>query len=154
MSMPRNEADFSVSAACSKFLGVPAGMKVGEAGTGARGTASESIGITAVMNILQLVAMGVAPRCRVEAGGQAGIALPVRYNYRLQLHAPAARPWNGQYYFATHITVDPEELARLDQVALTPGMQVEVFLNTGARTMAAYLLQPLTDSFRRAFRED
>jgi HlyD family type I secretion membrane fusion protein len=60
----------------------------------------------------------------------------------------------GQYYFATRIAVDSNELAQLDGVELTPGMQVETFIETGERTMAAYLLQPLTDSFRRAFREE
>ena len=60
----------------------------------------------------------------------------------------------GQYYFAARIEVDPDELAHVEQVELTPGMQVEAFINTGERTMAAYLMQPLTDSFRRAFREE
>ena len=60
----------------------------------------------------------------------------------------------GQYYFATRIAVDSDALAHLEKVELTPGMQVETFINTGERTMAAYLIQPLTDSFRRAFREE
>jgi multidrug efflux pump subunit AcrA (membrane-fusion protein) len=60
----------------------------------------------------------------------------------------------GQDYFATRIAVDSGELAQIEGVSLTPGMQVETFIETGERTMAAYLLQPLTDSFRRAFREE
>lgn len=36
---------------------------------------------------------------------------------------------------------------------LVPGMPAEVYINTGTRTPLDYFLQPLRDSFRRAFRE-
>lgn len=38
-------------------------------------------------------------------------------------------------------------------VSLTPGMPAEVFISTGARTVMAYLAQPLTDQLARAFRD-
>ncbi len=41
----------------------------------------------------------------------------------------------------------------LEHVLLLPGMPVEVFINTGARSPMDYLLQPLRDSFGRAFRQ-
>ena len=34
-----------------------------------------------------------------------------------------------------------------------PGMPVEAFIRTEERTMLSYLLKPLTDQARRAFRE-
>ena len=39
------------------------------------------------------------------------------------------------------------------RIKLTPGMPVETIIHTGDHTFWTYLVQPLTDSFRRAFRE-
>lgn len=60
----------------------------------------------------------------------------------------------GQYHFNARIEIDQAELERVEGVELSPGMPVEAFINTGERTLAAYLMQPLADSFHRAFRED
>ncbi len=62
-------------------------------------------------------------------------------------------PHTGQPYFRAEIALDPGELARLDGQILQPGMPVEAFVQTGARTPMAYLLQPFTSYFSRAFRE-
>ena len=44
-------------------------------------------------------------------------------------------------------------LALAPEVALTPGMPAEVYITIAERTMLDYLLQPVFDSLRRAFRE-
>jgi HlyD family secretion protein len=46
-----------------------------------------------------------------------------------------------------------QELTRLGDVKLTPGMPVEAFIETGERTMMSYLIKPLHDQLMRAFRE-
>jgi HlyD family secretion protein len=46
-----------------------------------------------------------------------------------------------------------EEITRLGQVKLMPGMPVEAFIQTGNRTMASYLMKPMHDHLMRAFRE-
>jgi HlyD family type I secretion membrane fusion protein len=56
-------------------------------------------------------------------------------------------------YFAAHIKVDPESLAAEQHVNLYPGMPAEVFIRTRERTTLDYLLEPLTNSLRRAGRE-
>ncbi|TWT01667.1 HlyD family type I secretion periplasmic adaptor subunit [Reyranella sp. CPCC 100927] len=56
-------------------------------------------------------------------------------------------------YYRAHIVFDEKELARLNGVHLTPGMPVEGVILVGERTFFEYLLQPLRDSFVRAFRE-
>ncbi len=56
-------------------------------------------------------------------------------------------------YYRAHIVFDEQELARLNGVHLTPGMPVEGVILVGERTFLEYLLQPLRDSFVRAFRE-
>lgn len=57
-------------------------------------------------------------------------------------------------YFVARIAIDGGELAKLEDVHLSPGMPVEVFIRTGERSTLDYLLQPVADSLRRAFRED
>ena len=59
----------------------------------------------------------------------------------------------GQSFYRAEILLTPGEMAKLDGQALLPGMPVEAFIQTGERTPLAYLLQPFTDYFRRAFRE-
>ena len=62
-------------------------------------------------------------------------------------------PRSGVAYFVSRIEVSDEELKRLGGIRIQPGMFAEVFIRTGERTPAQYLLQPLLDSFRRAWRE-
>jgi HlyD family type I secretion membrane fusion protein len=57
-------------------------------------------------------------------------------------------------YFVARIGIDAEELAKLEGIHLSAGMPVEVFIRAGERSMLDYLLQPVADSLRRAFRED
>jgi HlyD family secretion protein len=59
----------------------------------------------------------------------------------------------GQSYYTIRIAMSPEEIARLGDVRLIPGMPVEAFVQTGDRTMLAYLIKPLQDQLMRAFRE-
>lgn len=59
----------------------------------------------------------------------------------------------GQTYYRAEITLPQDEAARLGDMTLLPGMPVDAFIRTGARTPMAYLLKPFTDYFSRAFRE-
>lgn len=63
-------------------------------------------------------------------------------------------PQGEAVYFVARIEVPEEEAKRLGDKQLQPGMMAEVFIRTGERTMADYLLQPLRDSFRRAWLEE
>jgi HlyD family secretion protein len=59
----------------------------------------------------------------------------------------------GQSYYTIRVALPPEEVARLGDVKLIPGMPVEAFVQTGDRTMMSYLVKPLQDQLMRAFRE-
>ncbi len=59
----------------------------------------------------------------------------------------------GQSYYTIRVALPPEEVARLGDVRLIPGMPVEAFVQTGDRTMMSYLVKPLQDQLMRAFRE-
>ena len=59
----------------------------------------------------------------------------------------------GQSYYTIRVSMPPEEVARLGDNKIIPGMPVEAFVQTGDRTMFSYLMKPLSDQFMRAFRE-
>jgi HlyD family secretion protein len=58
----------------------------------------------------------------------------------------------GQTYYTIRVSMPPEEVARLGEVKLIPGMPVEAFVQTGNRTLLSYLIKPLHDQLMRAFR--
>jgi HlyD family secretion protein len=56
-------------------------------------------------------------------------------------------------FYTVRITLPETERHRLAGLKLLSGMPVEVFLQTGTRTMASYLLKPISDQFHRMFNE-
>ncbi len=60
---------------------------------------------------------------------------------------------SGRSYYGGEVTLDDGEVERLGDVRLLPGMPVEAFIATGARTPLSYLVKPLADYFARAMRE-
>ncbi|NLS03924.1 HlyD family type I secretion periplasmic adaptor subunit [Rhizobium sp. P32RR-XVIII] len=60
----------------------------------------------------------------------------------------------GAAYYVVRISVPENEWKRLADLVPIPGMPVEAFVQTGARTALAYLTKPLTDQVARAFREE
>ena len=59
----------------------------------------------------------------------------------------------GQSYYTIRVSMPPQEIARLGDVKLIPGMPAEAFVQTGDRTLMSYLMKPLHDQLMRAFRE-
>jgi HlyD family secretion protein len=59
---------------------------------------------------------------------------------------------NANFYIV-RIELGGDERRRLKGLTLVSGMPVEVFLQTGSRTMLSYLFKPITDQFRRMFNE-
>jgi HlyD family secretion protein len=60
---------------------------------------------------------------------------------------------SGQSYYTIRVSLPPDEVAKLGEAKLIPGMPVEAFVQTGDRTMMSYLVKPLKDQLMRAFRE-
>ncbi len=56
-------------------------------------------------------------------------------------------------YYTLRISLSREEISRLGDVTLVPGMPVESFIQTGDRRVISYLMKPLSDQVMRAFRE-
>ncbi|WP_422467369.1 MULTISPECIES: HlyD family type I secretion periplasmic adaptor subunit [unclassified Endozoicomonas] len=56
-------------------------------------------------------------------------------------------------YYLVHIEVGKDEIERLGDKSLLPGMPADVMITTGSRTAFEYLSQPLRDSMNKAWRE-
>jgi HlyD family type I secretion membrane fusion protein len=59
----------------------------------------------------------------------------------------------GERYFEVRGRLKSEEMSKQSGVAITPGMNGEVFLKGKKRSFLAYLLQPITDGISTAFKE-
>ncbi|MEQ8348157.1 MAG: HlyD family type I secretion periplasmic adaptor subunit [Sneathiellaceae bacterium] len=59
----------------------------------------------------------------------------------------------GRLYYELTVVVPEEELAKLGEVELAPGMPVTVKILTGDRTALSYFLSPITKTFDKAFTE-
>ena len=59
----------------------------------------------------------------------------------------------GQTYYTIRISMPADEVAKLGDIRMVPGMPVEAFVQTGERTMISYLVKPLNDQLMRMFRE-
>ena len=59
----------------------------------------------------------------------------------------------SQPYYTVRITLPADEIARLKDIHLVPGMQAEAFIQTHERTPLQYLLKPLQEQIARTFRE-
>lgn len=59
----------------------------------------------------------------------------------------------GQTYYTIRIGMAGDEVAKLGDVRMVPGMPVETFVQTGDRTMISYFIKPFHDQLMRMFRE-
>lgn len=98
----------------------------------------------------------------VAPGQRADLAFPAlarrdlpRLAGQVTLVSPDALidPVAGVAHFEVRIEIAPTELDRLGDSVLVPGMPVDIFLTTRARTPLAYLIEPFSAYFSRAMRE-
>jgi HlyD family secretion protein len=59
----------------------------------------------------------------------------------------------GTSYYVARVQLSPEQLAKMGDAKLLPGMPVDVFIKTPGRTALSYLMKPLRDQAERAFKE-
>lgn len=58
-----------------------------------------------------------------------------------------------QEVYVARVSIETDELERVRGFTPTPGMPVEIMIQTAERTFFQYLAKPITDSMTRAFRE-
>ncbi len=79
---------------------------------------------------------------------------PVVKGKVISLSADSLFTEDGMPYYLARVELSSDALEMLDGQELVPGMPAEVLINTGARTLFEYLLQPATDAFARSMIED
>ena len=62
-------------------------------------------------------------------------------------------PETGVGYYRVRVRMDEEWASEADRLSLVSGMPVEIFVQTGNRSMLSYVTKPLADQFARAFRD-
>lgn len=101
------------------------------------------------------LAPGAEAMVRIMAGNQR--TTPQLFGRVTRVSADLARDQQAaqgsQPYFLIRVTLPPEEVRRLGDLKLLPGMPAEVFIPTGTRTALSYLLKPLHEQLARTFRE-
>jgi HlyD family secretion protein len=103
------------------------------------------------------IAVGSHAIVRIMAGNQrtmpdvAGVLTRVSADLTRE-PAPAGQQ-TGQAYYLVRVSLPEEEVRRLVDLQLVPGMPAEAFIQTYARTPLQYLLKPLHDQIARTFRE-
>ncbi|MDG1286244.1 MAG: HlyD family type I secretion periplasmic adaptor subunit [Rickettsiales bacterium] len=60
----------------------------------------------------------------------------------------------GMPYYSARIRVSEKALEENEGIHLSPGMPADTLIVTGERSVLSYLMTPITDSFRKAFREE
>jgi HlyD family secretion protein len=104
------------------------------------------------------VAVGAKAMVRIMAGNQRtqpevmGLLTRVSADLTREQQQPNS-PQPPQAYYTVRIALPPEEVARLKDIRLVPGMPAEVFIQTHERTPLGYLLKPLREQIARTFRE-
>lgn len=102
------------------------------------------------------IAIGATGIVRIMAGDQR--TMPDVNGVLTRVSADLTRdPPNGaqgaQAYYLVRVSLPEDELRRLAELKLVPGMPAEVFIQTYARTPLQYLLKPLREQIARTFRE-
>jgi HlyD family type I secretion membrane fusion protein len=98
------------------------------------------------------VAVGQAARLRFSAFNQR--TTPELVGQVVHVSPATTRDsTTGEMYYLADVEVPDAELAKLGDRGLLPGMPVEVYITTEARTALSYFVKPVTDQFARAFRE-
>lgn len=101
---------------------------------------------------IDVVRPGLSAHVRITALNQRSTA-PVPGIVRTVSADRMVDPATGESYFLATVELDKDQSAvPLD--LLYPGMSAEVMIETGSRSALAYLFEPLTNSFNRAFREN
>jgi HlyD family secretion protein len=109
-------------------------------------------------NQVDQIVEGAPTVVRINAGNQR--TMPELHGNLIHVSADSTRdpPAQGgaaaaQTYYLARVSLPKNEIDRLREFHLLPGMQAEIFIETTARTPMQYLLKPLREQVSHAFRE-
>jgi HlyD family type I secretion membrane fusion protein len=61
-------------------------------------------------------------------------------------------PYTGEAYYSARVEIPKQELARLNELKIQPGMPADVLIHTGTQTALEYMIAPITNSMTHAFK--
>jgi HlyD family secretion protein len=103
------------------------------------------------------VGTGAVASVRIMSGNQRTTPIIVGRVVRVSADIEREEQKNSaepkQAYYTVRIALPADEVARLTDIHLVPGMPAEVFIQTHERTPMQYLLKPLREQIARTFRE-
>ncbi|MDB6147438.1 MAG: HlyD family type secretion periplasmic adaptor subunit [Spartobacteria bacterium] len=103
------------------------------------------------------ISVGATTIVRIMAGDQRTMpdvtGVLTRVSADLTRDQPQSGQQTGQAYYLVRVSLPEEEIRRLVNLRLVPGMPAEAFIQTYVRTPMQYLLKPLRDQIARTFRE-
>jgi HlyD family secretion protein len=100
------------------------------------------------------VDLGAPALVRISAGNQRtapdlnGVVIYVAADLTREKDARST-----QAYFIVRASLTSDEIGRLGDMKLLPGMPAEIFIQTHEQTLLQYLLKPLSEQISRTFRE-
>jgi HlyD family type I secretion membrane fusion protein len=106
-------------------------------------------------NDIDVVHVGM--QCKVRITAYSSRSTPALFGELLYVSADSfIDERTNQRYYSGKVSIDMTKLTEKEKAKtqLYPGMPVEVFIKTGARSPISYLLEPLFTTFRRSFREE
>lgn len=116
--------------------------------------ASDELIIEARVSPMDIDRVAVGQEASIRMTAMNSRTVPTLYGNVSTVSADILSDANGAQFYLARLALQHESLAELNGQPLVPGMPAEVFITTGARTFFQYLLQPLSDSVARSFRED
>jgi HlyD family type I secretion membrane fusion protein len=99
------------------------------------------------------VAPGAAVRVRFPAFNQ-NLTPEVEGQIRTIGADALVDPQTGIRYYPAEVSLSSEMIEKLGEVQIIPGMPVEAYVQTGARTPASWLMKPIMDQLHSAMREE
>jgi HlyD family type I secretion membrane fusion protein len=120
--------------------------------------------VEAKIKAMDISVVRVGQKARVRLTAFRSRIVPILEGEVISLSADAVAPTTqmemqesqGGVYYKARIEIDKDQLkdaAELKDVILYPGMQVEVMVIIGTRTMMKYLLDPITTTLSKSFTE-
>jgi membrane fusion protein, type I secretion system len=103
------------------------------------------------------VALGTSVTVRIMAGNQRtapeliGVITRISADLTREQQQQGAQP--APAYYTVRIALPADQVTRLKDIRLVPGMPAEAFIQTHKRTPLQFLLKPLEEQIARTFRE-
>ncbi|MFV3074573.1 HlyD family type I secretion periplasmic adaptor subunit [Niveispirillum fermenti] len=100
---------------------------------------------------IDVVSVGMMSEVRFSALAQRN--MPTLMGTVMTVAADVTTDQNGARYYVTRVRVDEDEMVKLGDQKLVPGMPADVLVKAGEHSVVAYLLMPIADGVFRAFKE-